>query len=179
MRTKRFVQLIAFLVHLLALSLVVPKVYGAGDGPMDEQPSTPVKPAIIPSEYDPSPGCEKKEQEPTVAEKCRTTAGVYMGFDKDGNLLFSSEITKLENTYKPILVYSLVQKSIDEKKKAIEQGMFVGYRSGFSDGLSGLPSNPTSFFTTLGDSFNAGYKLGYPDGYAAGVFEKSFKHLKR
>jgi hypothetical protein len=102
-----------------------------------------------------------------------------MGFDKDGNLLFSSEITKLEKTYQPILVYSLVQKSTDQKKKGIEQGMFTGYRDGFFDGVSGLPSNPTSPFTTLGDSFNAGYKLGYPDGYAAGVFENSFKHLKR
>ena len=65
----------------------MPKVYGAG--PMDTEPSAPVTGSTT------TAGpivCENKQQEPTAVEKCRTSAGVYMGFDKDGNLVFSSNL---------------------------------------------------------------------------------------
>jgi hypothetical protein len=47
------------------------------------------------------------------------------------------------------------------------------------DALAGLPSNPTLSFKpgTFLASFEDGFRLGYPDGYAAGLFEKNFKHL--
>jgi hypothetical protein len=184
LRTIGFVHLITFLGLLLTLSLVMPKVYGAG--PMDTEPSAPVTGSTT------TAGpivCENKQQEPTAVEKCRTSAGVYMGFDKDGNLVFSSNLGEAltggnlgaisgERTAAvggKIFVYSVVQKGLEEKKKDIQYGMFVGYDAGLNDGLSGRPSNPASGRDALGEAFNAGYKLGYPDGYAAGVSEKSFK----
>jgi hypothetical protein len=153
---------------------------------MDTEPSAPATPSTT------TAGpivCENKQQEPTAAEKCRTSAGVYMGFDKDGNLVFASNLGEAltagnvgaisgERTGAvggKIVVYSVVQKSLEEKKKDIQYGMFVGYDAGLNDGLSGRPSNPASGRDALGEAFNAGYKLGYPDGYAAGLSEKSFK----
>jgi len=147
---------------------------------MDTEPSTQATPSTT------TAGpivCENKQQEPTVAEKCRTSAGVYMGFDKDGNLVFASNLGEAltggnvgaisEERTKAfggkVVVYSVVQKSLEEKKKDIQYGMFVGYDAGLNDGLSGRPSKPTSGRDALGEAFNAGYKLGYPDGYAAGV----------
>lgn len=162
----------------------MPKVYGAG--PMDPESSAPATPSTT------TAGpivCENKQQEPTAAEKCRTSAGVYMGFDKDGNLVFATSHGEAltggnvgaisgERTAAvggKIVVNSVVQKGLEEKKKDIQYGMFVGYDAGLNDGLSGSRSNPASGRAALGEAFTAGYKLGYPDGYAAGLFEKSFK----
>ena len=184
MKKTGLVQLVTLVSLVLTLSLVIPKVYSAG--PMDTEPSAQATPSTT------TAGpivCENKQQEPTAAEKCRTSAGVYMGFDKDGNLVFASNLGEAltggnvgaisEERTKAfggkVVVYSVVQKSLEEKKKDIQYGMFVGYDAGLNDGLSGRPSNPASGRDALGEAFNAGYKLGYPDGYAAGLFEKSFK----
>jgi hypothetical protein len=168
-------QVITLLV-VLTLSLVVPSVYGAG--PMDEEPFTLVSPSTTSTPVSPlttGPVCENK-QLPTVAEKCRTTAGVYMGIDHNGDVVFSSDIA---DPFEKISVYSVVQKNFEQRKKDFEYGMYTGYRLGFDDGFKGRSSNPEYNDPEEYEAIKQGFRLGYPDGYAAGVFEKNFKDLRK
>ena len=168
------------LLVVLILSLVMPSVYGAG--PMDEEPSTQVSPSTTSTPISPSttgPVCEEEAQRPSLTEACRTTGGVYMGLDNNGNLVFSTTVIGTGEGFEPIAVYSVVQKSIELKRQNFDHGILRGYADGLKDALAGLPSNPTLSFKpgTFLAGFEDGFRQGYPDGYAAGLFEKNFKHL--
>lgn len=99
-----------------------------------------------------------------------------MGLDTDYNVVFSSDLSAIFS--QPVSVYSVTHQSFEQKKKDFEYGMFVGYRNGLDEALKGRPSNP-EYLNSDNEVIKQGYKTGYPEGYAVGVFEKNFQQLHK
>lgn len=177
-----------FLVLLMTLALVMPRVYSAG--PMDEQPSNSSPepdyshyPPLFMPHRDWKPlsidECEKQMEAARQALKnCKLAPdGIFVSINKDDKLVFSSDLRQHTGTDLPIIVNSLVQKNLEDRVKNMQRGLLSGYGSGAGQALTGLTPHAVSPYNEdyVEKGYNEAWVVGYHEGYAAGLLQKNLK----